>query len=99
MNNFMDQNQVYFFLHFIRGLGTPARKLIVIGGETDPLDGMLTITKVSSYDEAMKDPDFEVEPCYDFILNGDGEIIRRLSYGKRDEIHSICLLPIRLRVY
>ena len=90
----MSENQVYFFLHFVRELGTPAPELIVRGGERDPLDCLLTIAEVSNYDEAMRDPDFELESRYDFILNDNGEIIRRLSNGKRDEIHSICLLPI-----
>ncbi|XP_044174427.1 uncharacterized protein LOC114963777 [Acropora millepora] len=77
----MSENQVYFFLHFVRGLGTPARELIIRGGESDPLEYMLTIAEVSNYDEAMEDPDFELEPRYDFILNDAGEIIHQLSNG------------------
>ncbi|XP_015766235.1 PREDICTED: uncharacterized protein LOC107345062 [Acropora digitifera] len=77
----MSENQVYFFLHFVRGLGTPAPELIIRGGERDPLDCLLTIAKVSRYDKAMEDPDFELESRYDFILNDNGEIIHRLSNG------------------
>ncbi|XP_074631822.1 uncharacterized protein LOC141890284 isoform X2 [Acropora palmata] len=82
----MSENQVYFFLHFVRELGTPAPELIVRGGERDPLDCLLTIAEVSNYDEAMRDPDFELESRYDFILNDNGEIIRRLSNDVRKAI-------------
>ncbi|KAK2568533.1 hypothetical protein P5673_006452 [Acropora cervicornis] len=86
INNLMSENQVYFFLHFVRELGTPAPELIVRGGERDPLDCLLTIAEVSNYDEAMKDPDFELESRYDFILNDNGEIIHQLS-NESDKIN------------
>ena len=76
----MNENQVYFSLHFVRELQIP--ELIVREGERDPLDCLLTIAEVSNYDEAMNDPDFELESRYDFILNDNGEIdeARSLSF-------------------
>ncbi|KAK2568531.1 hypothetical protein P5673_006450 [Acropora cervicornis] len=86
INNLMSENQAYFFLNFVRELGTPAPELIVRGGERDPLDCLLTIAEVSNYDEAMRDPEFELESRYDFILNDNGEIIHQLS-NESDKIN------------
>ena len=47
---------------------------------------------------AMGNPDEPVPPRVTFRLIG-GEIVPGLSDGKRDEINSICLLPVRLCVY
>ena len=41
----------------------------------------------------------QVPRVFEFVLDGGGQIIPDLSPGKRDEIYSICLLPIHLWVY
>ena len=95
----MNQN---FLLHFKKKMDNTTNdelELVVRGGERDPLEGMFSTEFVNHYDCNMQDPDTPDQPRYDFVVDDHQRIVRDKSDGKRDEIHSICLLPIRLWVY
>ena len=67
-------------------------QLIRSGGEHDPLETELRTVSVHQHGNAMSDRRRRVPRVYDFRLNG-GCIMPALSSGKRDKVHSICLLP------
>lgn len=70
--------------------------LLLSGGEKDPLEVEITaVNEEEQLERALGDPDKPVPPRVDFRLIG-GKIQPELSSGKRNEIYSIHLLPIRL---
>ena len=79
----MDQNRCDFNLCFAKTLET--EELVRNGSENVPLE-------VVPMNE-----DEPVPPGVEFCLI-DGEIVPGLSSGRRDEIYSICLLPMRVCV-
>ena len=81
-----------FTLHFESTL--KPQQLGRDAGEKDSLEG--TLMQDCEYENVMFNPEEPVLPCVDFLR--DEKIIPGLSSGKRDKIHSICLLPIRLCV-
>ena len=100
----MNPNNADFLLHFTNLLEHPADRygveLVVRGGEKDPLEGLFTTQYANLYDWIMRDdPDIPLQPQYHFLVDDDGQILLDDADGKRDEIHLICLLPIRLWVY
>ena len=69
------------------------------GGENDPLEvEITTVNEEDQLERAFLNPNAPLPPLAEFYLIG-GEIVPGLSSGKRDEVYSICLLPIRLCVY
>ena len=72
------------------------QQLVRSGGEKDSLKGTFKTVSIHQYENFMFNPEEPVLPCVDFLLDGDKKIIPGLPSGKKDKIHSICLLPIRL---
>ena len=79
----MDQNRCKFNLCFAKTL----EELVRNGSENVPLEAV-----------PMNHEGEPVPPRVEFCLI-DSEIVPGLSSGRRDEIYSICLLPIRLCMY
>ena len=74
-------------------------QLVRIGGQNDPFEGPFRTANGDSYGNYVAYADKWVPGRSDFHLDDDGQIIPELSCGKKDEIYSICLLPIHLWVY
>lgn len=69
------------------------QQLLRSGGQHEPLERELRTESEDQYEEAMSDPSKKVSYSYDFCVHHmTGNIIPTLSTGKRDKIHSICLL-------
>lgn len=83
-----------FTLHFESTL--EPQQLVRSGGEKDSPEGTFRTVSIHQYENFMFNPEESVLPCVDSLPDGDEKIIPGLSYGKRDKIHSICRLPIRL---
>lgn len=68
--------------------------------EKDPLEGTLRTMSVHvhQYENFMFNTEELVLTCVNVLLDGDENIIPSLSSGKRNKIHSICELSIRLWV-
>lgn len=97
----MGQNQEDFVLHFTQELPV-ASELLIKGGERDPLEDMVTTVRARQYQGIVARTVTSIPPLFDFRVFGtvgDEKIMRDSSPGKRDEIYSICLLPIHLWVY
>ena len=72
------------------------QELIRSGGENDPAEiEITTVNEEEQLERALGDPDMPVPPRVEFRLIG-GIIQPELSSGKRTEIYSIHLFPIRL---
>lgn len=97
----MSQNGSKFYLHFTKEL--EVGELVMKGGEHDPLQDMprTQTAPVNQLHDVIFQPDTKVDPFFDFRVDDtdDCRIISGLSYGKRNEIYSIFLLPKRLWVY
>lgn len=90
----MDQNRRNFNLRFAETL--EPEELLISGGENDPLEvEITTVNEEEQLERALGDPNKPVPPRVDFRLIR-GKIIPELSSGRRNEIYSIHLLPIRL---
>ena len=81
-------------LHFENSL--EPQQLVRNGAEKNPLEETLRTVCVDQYENfGFNSPtDEQILLCVDFLLNGDEQIMPGLSSGKRDEIHSICILSI-----
>lgn len=64
------------------------------GGERSPLETELRIVRLDQYENVMSLRSTEVPALYDFVVDDmTGNILPNCGTGKRDKIHSICLLP------
>lgn len=73
------------------------QQLVRSGGEKKLLKGTFKTVSIRQYENFMLNSEEPALPCVDFLLDGDKKIIPGLpSRHKKDKIHSICLLPIRL---
>ena len=91
----MNQNNS-FALHCVHIL--EPREFAIGRRNNVPLYREIIILNEDQYENAIRNPDEPVRPRGEIRLIG-GLIIPGLSYGRRDEIYSICLLPIHLWVY
>ena len=90
----MDESRCNFTLHFAKTL--EPEELVRNGWEIVPLE--VVPVNEDHNPNVMGNPDEPVPPRVEFCLT-DGEIEPGLSSGRRDEIYSICLLPIHLCAY
>ena len=81
-----------FTLHFNNTWEQP--QLVRSGGEHSPLEMDLRTVTLSQYLNDKSSTDRDNPRHYDFVVDDEtGNIVPHLSTGKRDDIHSICLLP------
>ena len=69
------------------------QELVTIRGTCDPLVREFSTASAEQYEEFLFNQEELVPPCVDFLLDGNENILPELSNGKRNIIHSICLLP------
>ena len=89
----MNNRRRNFILRFANTL--EPQELVRIGGPNVPLE--VVPVNEDQNGNAIGNPDEPVPLRVAFRLSG-GEIVPGLTYGKRDEINSICLLSIHLCV-
>ena len=92
-NSEMNNLRRNFILRFANTL--EPQELVRIGGPNVPLE--VVPVNEDQNGNAIGNPDEPVPLRVAFRLSG-GEIVPGLTYGKRDEINSICLLSIHLCV-
>ena len=81
-----------FTLHFEQML--EPQELVRSGRRNDPLRRKLRTALENEYGNVMANPNGVVPRIFDFLVDHTtGNIILDRSSGKRDKIHSICLLP------
>ena len=91
----MNQNS-NFALHCVNKL--EPKEFVIRRRNEAPQCTEIIILNEDQYENAIRNPDEPVRPSGEIRLIGD-VIIPGLSDGRRDEIYSICLLPIHLWVY